>query len=130
MNNLDAYDWSSLTQMVKRLFGHWKISALEQARLLGFTSAEDKKFSVFFSQGVFTQNLEIEQRVKILLDIHRSLRLLFPNNRQIVYSWVCRNNTGRFYCSQRPLDLMLMNLDGLKSVQADLRRKIYDYIPS
>ncbi|GAB2717718.1 antitoxin Xre/MbcA/ParS toxin-binding domain-containing protein [Halomonas garicola] len=69
--------------MLINLFAYWQITTDEQLSLLGL--AKDK-------QKTLTHERDKLKRASVLLDIHKSLRLLFPHNRELVYGWMTQPN--------------------------------------
>lgn len=92
------------TQNVIALFAHWKLKNNEERNLLGGVSmaqlAKLKKGTAIISSGRDTVD-----RVGNLLGIHKSLRILYPHNREVVYRWIRTRN--RKLHNLTPLDIML-----------------------
>jgi hypothetical protein len=69
----------------------------------------EKLISNLFSRWDLTQEqqavLKIQGADGWLLAIHKSLRLLFPQNERICYSWVKMRNGD--FDNQRPLEVMM-----------------------
>lgn len=58
-----------------------------------------------------------------LLAIHKSLRLLFPRNESLCYSWV--NLQNRDFDNQRPLEVMIREgIDGMIKVSRYLDEEL------
>ena len=77
----NTQDLVQLRRMVTAIFEHWQLSSSDQLSLMGrldrFSGGDDCK--------------EIE-RIGLLLRIHKSLRLLFPRNLELAYSWMSTPN--------------------------------------
>jgi hypothetical protein len=91
------------TQNVIALFTHWKLKNNEECNLLGGVSmaqlAKLKKGTAIIS------GRDTVDRVGNLLGIHKSLRILYPHNREVVYRWIRTRN--RKLHNLTPLDVML-----------------------
>lgn len=105
----------SLAKMIMRLFALWQIPEEEQCLLLGFLAEESSILSRYRGGEPFPDNAELLQRVSHLLSIHRSLRTIFPHQRDLAYRWISQPN--RHFGGQRPLDLMFENVEGLLSIR-------------
>jgi hypothetical protein len=95
---------SKLARMVTRLFDLWKISSGDQLELLGLSRTSRAQISKYRSGGAVPSSRDMLDRIGWLLSIHKSLRLLYPRNENIRYTWVKRRN--RILDDQRPLDIM------------------------
>ena len=93
-----------LARMVTRLFELWKISTADQLELLGLSRTSRAQISKYRSGGAVPSSRDMLDRIGWLLAIHKSLRLLYPRNENIRYTWIKRRN--RILDDQRPLDIM------------------------
>ena len=78
---------AALAGMVMRLFVHWNVSAHDQAALLGLSEGSRTTLARYRKGDPLADNRDLLDRVGNLLSIHRSLRILFPKNRELVYRW-------------------------------------------
>jgi len=85
-------DRSELAKMVVKLFEHWKLSTEDQLALLGLSLTNRNALSRYRKGDPLASNRDLLDRVGILLGIHKSLRLLFPNNRELAYAWMSQRN--------------------------------------
>jgi hypothetical protein len=87
-----SQDRGALAQMVMALLDHWQLSTEQQAVLLGIASS-NRSALVRYRRGepIGTSRDQFE-RVGHLLGIHKSLRLLFPHNRELAYRWMTSRN--------------------------------------
>ncbi|HEC19466.1 MAG TPA: DUF2384 domain-containing protein [Gammaproteobacteria bacterium] len=85
-------DRSALAKMVMQLFVHWGLSSEDQLALLGLSTANRAALTRYRKGAPLAQNRDLLDRVGILLGIHKSLRLLFPQNRDLAYAWMTRPN--------------------------------------
>jgi hypothetical protein len=95
---------SKLALMVTRLFELWKISTGDQLELLGLSRTSRAQISKYRNGGAVPSSRDMLDRIGWLLSIHKSLRLLYPRNENIRYTWIKRRN--RILDDQRPLDIM------------------------
>ena len=93
-----------LARMVTRLFELWKISTADQLELLGLSRTSRAQISRYRNGGAVPSSRDMLDRIGWLLSIHKSLRLLYPRNETIRYTWIKRRN--RILEDQRPLDIM------------------------
>jgi len=102
IENSDAR--SKLALMVTRLFEHWNLPTADQLELLGLSRTSRAQISKYRNGGAVPSSRDMLDRIGWLLSIHKSLRLLYPRNENIRYTWVKRRN--RILDDQRPLDIM------------------------
>lgn len=108
----DANMRKGLSTLITKLFDLWGISDEQRLLLLGMNS-EDHDALLKYKEGApLPQESKILERVGWLLGIHKSLRLLFPRNENIRYTWVSRRN--RDFNNKTPIDIMIG--DGLEGI--------------
>ena len=91
------------TTNVIQLFKHWDLKVDEQCSLLGGISPQ--QLNKFKNGKAHISGRDTIERVGNLLGIHKSLRILYPHNRSVVYKWVkARNKTLH---NLTPLEIML-----------------------
>ena len=93
-----------LGRMVTRLFELWKLTTADQLELLGLSRTSRAQISRYRNGGAVPSSRDMLDRIGWLLSIHKSLRLLYPRNENIRYTWIMRRN--RILEDQRPLDIM------------------------
>lgn len=81
-----------LAKMTMRLFEHWQLPAEDQLSMLGLSTRDRAVLSRYRSGGPLVSNRDLMDRVDILLGIHKSLRLLYRNNRNLAYKWMTQHN--------------------------------------
>ena len=91
------------TQNVIALFKHWGLKNDEECNLLGGISPA--QLAKFKKGTAFVSGRDAIERVGNLLGIHKNLRTLYPNNRNVVYQWVKGRN--RTLHNLSPLETML-----------------------
>jgi hypothetical protein len=77
----------ALAKMVTKLFDLWKVGTADQAALLGLSEGSRSTIARYRRGEPLADSRDLFDRVSHLLAIHRSLRILFPKNREIVYRW-------------------------------------------
>ncbi len=77
----------ALAKMVTRLFYLWRVSTQDQMALLGLSEGSRTTLARYRKGEPLADNRDLLDRVGNLLAIHRSLRILFPKNRDLVYQW-------------------------------------------
>ena len=89
----NAEDRATLAKMVMALLDHWKLDVDDQAAVLGI-SVDTHLTLARYRQGEPLPSASHDQYERIihLLDIHQKLRLLFPQNRELVYCWMTTAN--------------------------------------
>ena len=102
LENSDAR--RKLAQMVTRLFELWDLPSADQLELLGLSRTSRAQISKYRKGGALPSSRDMLDRIGWLLSIHKSLRLLYPRNENIRYTWVKRRN--KILDDQRPLDIM------------------------
>jgi len=102
LENSDAR--RKLAQMVTRLFELWDLPTADQLELLGLSRTSRAQISKYRKGGALPSSRDMLDRIGWLLSIHKNLRLLYPRNENIRYTWVKRRN--QILDDQRPLDIM------------------------
>jgi len=85
---------SALSKMVIRLFHLWDLSTADQLELLGLSPKSRAMLAKYGKGEALPGARDILDRAGWLLAIHKALRLLYPRNEEICYSWVSRRNTA------------------------------------
>ena len=104
-----------LAVMVARLFDHWNLSAVEQAELLGLSAGSRSTLVRYRGGEPLADSRDLLDRVGHLLGIHKSLRILFPRDRDLAYRWMTQHNR-RF--GARPVDVVVEHgFEGLLAIR-------------
>jgi len=93
-----------LAAMVTKLLEHWRLSTAEQAEVLGLSTGSRSTLGRYRSGEPLADNRDLLDRAGHLLGIHKSLRLLFPHDRDLAYRWMTQSNRR---LGARPVDLIL-----------------------
>ncbi|NTU43753.1 MAG: DUF2384 domain-containing protein [Nitrospirales bacterium] len=94
----------SLAKMVMKLFDLWELSTQDQMGLLGLSEGSRMSLTRYRKGEPLSDNRDLLDRVSNLISIHRSLRILFPQNRDIVYKWPTTPN--RAFDGLSPVELV------------------------
>jgi len=94
----------ALAKMVMTLFDHWKLCTEDQAALLGIATRNRTALSNYRSGKWIGANRDQYERVSHLLTIHKNLRLLFPQNRDLAYRWMSARNKA--FDNLTPVDVI------------------------
>src|ERR671910_3566019 len=92
-----------LARMVIALLDHWKLSAVDQAVLLGLSPQSRSTVPPYRRGEPLADSMDLLARAGHLLGIHKALRILFPHDRDLAYRWVSAPN-ARFGAT--PLEIM------------------------
>ena len=93
-----------LARLVTQLFEHWQLSSSEQAALLGLSPENRSTLSRYRRGEPLADNRDLLDRAGHLLGIRKSLRILFPQDRDLAYRWMTTTNR-RF--GARPVDIVV-----------------------
>jgi CTP:molybdopterin cytidylyltransferase MocA len=114
-------DRGALARMVMTLLDHWKLSTEDQAALLGIAASNRAALARYRRGEPIGTSRDQYERVGHLLGIHKNLRLLFPQNRDLVYRWISTRN--RAFDNLSPVDVIReWGFAGLLMVRAYLDR--------
>jgi hypothetical protein len=93
-----------LALLALRLFDKGDLTTVEQLNLLGLSPTSRKMLGDYRKGTALPNSRDMLDRIGWLLSIHKALRILYPKNELIRYSWVKRKN--RMLDNQSPLDVM------------------------
>ena len=114
-------DRGALARMVMTLLDHWKLSTEDQAALLGIAASNRAALARYRRGEPIGTSRDQYERVGHLLGIHKNLRLLFPQNRDLVYRWISTRN--RAFDNLSPVEVIRdWGFAGLLMVRAYLDR--------
>jgi hypothetical protein len=118
---LASTDRGALAKMVMTLLDHWALSTEEQAALLGIAASNRASLTRYRRGEPMGTNRDQFERVGHLLAIHKNLRLLFPQNRELAYRWMTTRN--RAFDHQTPVEVIkAFGFAGLLMVRGYLDR--------
>ena len=114
-------DRGALARMVMTLLDHWNLSTEDQAALLGIAASNRAALARYRRGEPIGTSRDQYERVGHLLGIHKNLRLLFPQNRELVYRWISTRN--RAFDNLSPVEVIReWGFAGLLMVRAYLDR--------
>ena len=114
-------DRGALAKMVMTLLDHWKLPTDDQAALLGLATNNRSALMRYRKGEAIGTSRDQYERVGHLLGIHKNLRLLFPQNRDLAYRWMSTRN--RAFDNLTPVDVVReWGFSGLLMVRAYLDR--------
>jgi hypothetical protein len=93
-----------LATLVIKLFHLWELNTSDQLDLLGLSPKSRAMLSKYARGEALPATRDMFDRVGWLLSIHKALRLLYPRNEDIRYSWVNRRNAA--FDNLAPLEVM------------------------
>lgn len=96
----------TMAKALIKLFDHWDIDTPTRLNLLGL-SENSRALLAQYRKGEkgLPSSRDALDRAGWLLAIHKALRLLFPYNQELRYSWVRRRNQA--FDNHTPLEMML-----------------------
>lgn len=104
-----------MARMLMQLFDHWQLSTAEQAALLGLSADNRSTLARYRKGDPLADSRDLLDRVGHLLGIHKSLRILFPQDRDLAYRWMTAPNRR---LAARPVDLIVRHgFEGLLAVR-------------
>jgi Protein of unknown function (DUF2384) len=114
-------DRGALAKMVMTLLDHWKLPTDDQAALLGLATSNRSALMRYRKGEAIGTSRDQYERVGHLLGIHKNLRLLFPQNRDLAYRWMSTRNKA--FENLTPVDIVReWGFSGLLMVRAYLDR--------
>lgn len=99
-----SQDRGALAKMVMTLLDHWKLSTEDQAALLGIAASNRAALTRYRKGDPIGTGRDQYERVGHLLGIHKNLRLLFPQNRDLSYRWMTTRNKA--FDNLTPVDVI------------------------
>jgi hypothetical protein len=112
---------STVARLLVRMFQNWNLPTRDSLALMGL--AESNRAALLrYEQGLPLANSRDQlDRAATLLGIHKSLRLLFPENRDLAYRWMSTPN--RAFEGRTPVETVRQHgFAGLLMVRAYLDR--------
>jgi hypothetical protein len=95
-----------IASLLLKLFEHWELNQRAQLNLLGMSEQSRSTLDKYAKGEVpLPKSRDLLDRAGYLLAIHKDLRLLYPQNPNIRYSWVNRSNKA--FDNFSPLEVML-----------------------
>src|SRR5690606_35028595 len=92
--------------VVLNILDNWKCTVNEKMVLLGFTSRSTFNYAVKNPERYQGYSPDLLERMSYILNIHKSLRILY-NNENSQYGWVRKPNSEAFFAGRSAMDVML-----------------------
>jgi Antitoxin Xre/MbcA/ParS C-terminal toxin-binding domain/Antitoxin Xre-like helix-turn-helix domain len=107
---------ASLAKMIMNLFDHWGLKTEDQAALLGLSTKGRTSLGRYRRGQPLADNQDLLDRAGHLLGIHKSLRLIFPHDKELAYRWITQPNQR--FDNRSPLDIIKeRRFEGLLAVR-------------
>lgn len=104
-----------LARMVVALFDHWRLSAPDQALLLGLSPDSRATLARYRKGEPLADSADLLARAGHLLGIHKALRIIFPHDLELAYRWISTPN--RRFGDRMPLEVMKQGYEGILAVR-------------
>lgn len=115
-------DRGALARMVTKAFELWGLGSEDQLALLGLSTRNRAALSRYRKGEPLAPSRDLLERAGHLLAIHKNLRLLFPQDRDLAYAWMTRRN--RAFQGRSPAEVIReWGFAGLLMVRAYLDRQ-------
>lgn len=88
----NSQDRGALAKRVMALFDHWQLNKEAQAVLLGIAASNHGALTRLRRGKPVEIDRDQKDRFGHLLEIHKDLRLLFPQNLDLAYRWMSTRN--------------------------------------
>jgi hypothetical protein len=85
-------DRGALARMVTRAFEHWKLGTEDQLAMLGLATNNRSALGRYRRGEPLAPNRDLLERAGHVLAIHKNLRLVFPQDRDLAYAWMSQRN--------------------------------------
>lgn len=111
----------ALAKMVTRAFEHWKLGTEDQLAMLGLAAHSRSALGRYRRGEPLAANRDLLERAGHVLAIHKNLRLVFPQDRDLAYAWMTQRN--RAFNGLTPVDVIKeWGFAGMLTVRAYLDR--------
>ena len=122
-NSKTEIDRSALAKMVIQLLDHWNLSTNDQLALLGLPPTNKSALNRYRQGEPIGVEVDQYARVGHLLTIHKSLRILFPNNKAELYGWIKSKN--KTFENRTPIEMIKeFGFTGLLMVRSYIELKV------
>ena len=112
----------ALARLVMNLLDHWKLPGEDQLVLLGLNPESRVSLKRYREGGPLSDNRDLLDRVGHLLAIHKSLRIIFPQNIDLAYRWMSTRNKN--FKNMTPVEVVKhYGFTGLVMVRSYLDRE-------
>lgn len=120
-HNFSDQDRGALARMVTRAFEHWKLGTEDQLAMLGLATSNRAALTRYRKGDPLASSRDLLERAGHLLAIHKNLRLIFPQDRDLAYIWMTQRN--RAFDGRTPVEVIReWGFTGVLTVRAYLDR--------
>lgn len=121
VGNTKEVDRSKITPMLLKLFELWDLTSEEKLAALGLSTENRSALSRYKKGEPISPSRDMLDRAGNLLSIHKNLRLLFPKNPELTYSWMKTRNQA--FHGNTPIETIIeLGFPGLLFVRSYLDR--------
>ncbi len=114
-------DRGAIARMLMQLFEHWQLETVEQLDSLGLSTNNRGALTRYRNGAQLSKKRDLLDRAGHLLGIHKSLRLLFPYDRNLAYAWMKTRNKA--FDNLSPIEVICLHgFAGLLKVRTYLDR--------
>ena len=111
----------TLAKMVTRAFEHWGLGTEDQLAMLGLATTNRAALGRYRRGEPLAVNRDLLERAGHVLAIHKNLRLVFPQDRDLAYAWMTQRN--RAFEGRTPVEVIKeWGFAGMLTVRAYLDR--------
>ncbi|WP_226859653.1 MbcA/ParS/Xre antitoxin family protein [Acidithiobacillus ferriphilus] len=119
-----SHEAVSPAPLVLAVFARWQAAPATQAALLGFPPHQLERLEAYRAGQPLPDVPDLAAREAQILAIHRALRQLFPQDRDLAYSWMGQPNHA--FDQRTPLAFAEQRgWSGLKQVRAYLDNQLH-----
>lgn len=118
-------DRIAVTGMVMRLFDLWSLASRQQLAFLGLSASNRSALAGYRDGNPISNDRDKIERAGVLLNIHQSLRLLFPDNAHLRSAWIHQPNRA-FSCRSPAAIIERHGMMGLYMVRTYLDRQVWE----
>lgn len=114
-------DRSKITPMLLKMFELWSLTSEEKLAALGLSIDNRAALTRYKKGEAISASRDMLDRAGNLLAIHKDLRLLFPKNPELAYTWMKTKNKA--FHGNTPIEMIAeMGFPGLLYVRSYLDR--------
>jgi len=103
-NNVQSQDRGALARMVTKAFELWRLGSDDQLAMLGLSAGNRAALSRYRRGEPLAASRDLLERAGHILAIHKNLRLIFPQDRDLAYAWMTTRN--RAFEGRTPVEVI------------------------
>ena len=114
---------SQITPMLLKMFDLWSLSTEERLSALGLSTKNRAALKCYTNGSSISASRDMLDRAGYLIAIHNNLKLLFPKNPELAYSWMKTRNKALH--GNSPIEtIAVMGFPGLLFIRSYLNRAL------